>query len=73
MNVKENNEPLPSFTIMEKRILRLVADGLNDGEISEELFIAVQSVKIRRGDILKKSGYKNITALIDQCVQQGVI
>lgn len=65
--------PLPIFTTMERRILRLIADGLNNSEISEEIFIGVESIKIRRQIMLEKSGFKNITQLINECTLRGLI
>ncbi|WP_199118931.1 helix-turn-helix transcriptional regulator [Pedobacter sp. ASV28] len=71
--MEETIRPLPYFTTRERRILRLIADGLNNTEISEEIFIGIESVKIHRQDILKKSGCKSMLQLIQQCTLQGVI
>ncbi len=73
MNPEPAIRPLPHFFFRERRILRLIADGLNNSEISEEIFIGVKSVKIQRQIILKKSGCKNMAQLIKQCILEGVI
>lgn len=71
--MEETIRPLPYFSIRERRILRLIAEGLNNSEISEEIFIGVESVKVHLQDILKKSGCKSMVQLIQQCTLQGVI
>lgn len=73
MNPEAMIRPLPRFSTRERRILRLIADGLNNSEISEEIFIGVKSVKIHRQIILKKTDCKNITQLVNECIRQGVI
>jgi len=56
--MEETIRSLPSFTIRERRILRLIADGLNNIEISEEIFIGIDSVKAHRQNILENQDVK---------------
>lgn len=53
------------FTRREKEILRLLAVGKTSWEIADELHISKDTVDTHRRNILKKSGYKSITKLIN--------
>lgn len=51
------------FTKREIEILRLLCDGLDYGEIADELFITRNTVKTHVAHILQKTGYENKTRL----------
>ncbi|WP_200829533.1 LuxR C-terminal-related transcriptional regulator [Aequorivita lipolytica] len=54
-------------------ILKLIADGQNNNEIAETLFISSLTVKKHRNNILRKTDCKNTSQLIKKCVLQGLI
>jgi len=73
LNMSLEERPLPCFSKKEKQILKLIAEGFSSIEVSEKLLITVQTVKKHRQNILNKTDCKNITQLIKECTQQGVI
>jgi DNA-binding CsgD family transcriptional regulator len=55
----------PKLSIREIEILGLVMQGFTNNEIAEKLFIAYETVKSHRKNILDKTGAKNTAALIN--------
>lgn len=54
----------------DRRILRLISQGKFDKEISEELFLSVQTIRNRISDMLTQSGAKNRTHLAVLCTRE---
>jgi len=73
LNMSLEEQPLSCFSKREKEILKLIAEGFNNNKIAEKLFIAADTVKTHRRNILEKTDCKNITQLINQCTLQGLI
>jgi len=73
LNMSLEERSLPSFSKREKQILKLISKGLSSNEIAEKLFIASMTVKKHRQNILKKTDFKNIMQLINECTLQGLI
>nr|WP_232325418.1 LuxR C-terminal-related transcriptional regulator [Pedobacter panaciterrae] len=73
MAIEETVPPMACFSKREKQILKLIAEGFSNSEISEKLFIAVLTVKKHRQNILNKTDCKNIAQLINECTLLGVI
>jgi len=73
MTMENMARPLPYFSKREKQILKLIAEGFGNTEISEKLFIAKMTVKKHRQNILDKTDCKNIAQLINECTLQGLI
>nr|WP_084407134.1 LuxR C-terminal-related transcriptional regulator [Pedobacter panaciterrae] len=73
MSLGKSIDDLPAFSIREIEIIRLIAQGMNNNEIAEVLFIAVLTVKKHRMNILMKSNCKNTAELISKSVIQGLI
>jgi DNA-binding CsgD family transcriptional regulator len=63
----------PLFTKRESEIIRLMAEGLTSDEIASRLFIAVETVKTHRKNILGKSGCKNVGHLLTKCITEGLL
>lgn len=53
-----------TLTKREKQIIRLIADGNTNKTISEELFIALDTIKTHRKNIYKKLGISNTSQLV---------
>ena len=72
---KNNNKPNLSelLTNREIEIAGLLAKGLNAQEISERLCVSFNTVRTHRKNMLQKSGCNNATALVAQCINQGLI
>lgn len=63
----------PSFTKRELEVIKLLAKGLSTEAVSAELNISPQTVLTHRKNILRKSGLKNTSELIAECVRKGYI
>ena len=64
------NNPL---TRREIEIVRCLAEGDTDKEVSEKLFIAKDTVRTHRTNIRKKLDCKNTPQLIALCIRSGLI
>lgn len=62
-----------SLTKREREIAKLLAKGLNDTEIAEELKIAFLTVRTHRRNMLKKTKCKNSVELVSLCLMGGII
>ena len=64
---------LPSFTIREKEVLRLLAGGLSSKMIAEKLGIALNTVDNHRQRLLKKAKCPTSGALTAYVIRNGLI
>lgn len=62
-----------AFTHREFEIIQLIAFGLGSKEISEKLFISENTVNTHRRNILKKTKKTNLSDLILELKDQGII
>jgi len=67
----ENN--IPIITRREKEILGLIAEGLTNNEIAQQLFISNTTVETHRKNILAKFKARNIASLIKMAMQMRMI
>jgi DNA-binding NarL/FixJ family response regulator len=61
------------LTQREKEITRLIAQGLSNIEIGEQLFISHKTVETHRAHIMKKLGAKNSAGVIRYAFQHSLI
>lgn len=61
------------LTEKERRVLILVATGLQNPEIGAELWVAEQTVKFHLGNIYRKLGVKTRTAAVWRGLELGII
>jgi len=61
-------EPL---TLREREIIKLLADGKNNKEIAQDLFISFRTVEKHRANVMKKLKIKNVADLIKYALQRG--
>jgi DNA-binding CsgD family transcriptional regulator len=73
IDVFENTESISEFSKREIDIIKLIAEGLDNTEIADALFISVNTVKQHRKNILKKSNSKNTAQLIRKSTLQGLL
>jgi DNA-binding CsgD family transcriptional regulator len=64
---------VPLITRREKEVLGLIADGMTNNEIAQQLFISVATVDTHRKNLLAKFESKNIASLIKTAVQMQLI
>ncbi|MBI4744775.1 MAG: response regulator transcription factor [Actinobacteria bacterium] len=70
---KKNQDPLTAtLTDREQEVLKLVAEGLNNKEIAEKLFISESTVKNQVSSILSKLQLKNRNQATAFAVREGI-
>ncbi len=52
------------LSVREREILKLLAEGYNNKEISDMLVISIKTVETHRANIMRKNNFKNITELV---------
>lgn len=57
----------------EHEVLRLVAEGLTNQQIADQLFTSRRTVESHRQNILEKTGCKNTASLISYASRQGLL
>ena len=72
-NTLEKNSHLPVLTKREKEIVKLVAEGLTNPEISKRLFISVDTVDSHRKNLYTKLNVNNTASLIRYAIENGII
>lgn len=72
-NTLEKNSQLPVLTKREKEILKLIAEGLTNAEISRKLFISVDTVDSHRKNLYTKLNVKNTALMIRYAMENGLL
>lgn len=67
------NQENSLFSKRELEIIIHVSNGFTFTEIAELLFLAPETVKTHKKNILKKAGAKNMAHLITFCIREGII
>ncbi|HNW97758.1 MAG TPA: LuxR C-terminal-related transcriptional regulator [Bacteroidales bacterium] len=68
----KNQLLLRSITRREEDVLRLIANGFSNKEISTKLIISVNTVDSHRKNLLKKLNLKNVASLVCFAVENGL-
>jgi DNA-binding NarL/FixJ family response regulator len=68
-----NGFSTPVITRRESEILKLIADGLTNQEIADQLFISPSTVDTHRKNLLMKFNAKNTATLIKMVISKGII
>lgn len=72
-SLKDVHAQQPLISRREKEVLRLIAEGLTNTEISEKLFISIPTVNTHRKSLLEKFGVKNTATLIGKAIKSGLL
>ena len=64
---------MPNLTTRETEILGLILNEYTSKEIGEQLQISMRTVETHRKNILKKTGAKNLVALVKYGLQQNLV
>ncbi len=64
---------LAGLSHREQEILQLVAVGLTNQQIADQLFTSLRTVESHRQNLLVKTGAKNTPALVKYAIQQGLL
>jgi len=65
--------PGVSLTHREREILQLVASGLTNQEIADQLFTSKRTVESHRQNLLEKTGVRNTPALVKYAMEHGLL
>ena len=60
------------FTDREMEVLRLLAEGLTDREISERLFLSITTIRYHVSNMISKTGFSSRTELAVNAVRSGI-
>jgi DNA-binding CsgD family transcriptional regulator len=63
----------PAFSSRELEILKLIESGMSSKEIADKLFLSVHTVNTHRRNILDQCGKDNISNLIYELQEQGLL
>ena len=66
-------EILSSLTNRETEILKAIAEGLSNKEISENLFLSQRTVDTHRQNIMKKLNVRKVVGLIKFAIKSGLV
>ena len=77
--LQEPRSPVPGtssgvhLTHREREILQLVASGLTNQEIADQLFTSKRTVESHRQNLLEKTGVRNTPALVKYAMEHGLL
>lgn len=63
----------PLLTDREKRVLQLLAEGLQNKEIADRLSVSTKSVEKSRARLMSKLGYRSVAELTRYAVREGMV
>jgi two-component system response regulator NreC len=69
----EEQDSYSTLTAREKEVLKLIGEGYTGREISEMLFISVNTVERHRANIMDKLGMHNKSQLIKFALKKGLV
>lgn len=61
------------LSVREREILKLLAEGYSNKEISDMLMISIKTVETHRANIMRKNNFKNVTELVLYAVRNHLI
>jgi DNA-binding NarL/FixJ family response regulator len=70
---KKKKDDIIWLTVQEKKVLELIADGYADPQIAEKMFLARETIKGYRKDLLLKFSARNSVALVRSAIEQKLI
>jgi len=69
----EAHEDSPVLTRRENEILRMIANGLTNPEIAEQLFLSLSTVDTHRKSLMRKLNIKNTALLIRYAMENNIV
>ena len=68
----KNKLLLSTITTREKDVLKLIANGYSNKEISMQLYISLNTASSHRKNLLKKLNFNNVASLVSFAVENGL-
>jgi DNA-binding NarL/FixJ family response regulator len=69
----DDSDPLQTLTQRERMVVQLAAEGHNNPEIAEKLFISPRTAETHRTNLLRKLGLQTQTDLVRFAIRRGLI
>lgn len=69
----DDSDPLAALSTRERTVLQLAAEGYNNPEIAEKLFISPRTAETHRTNLLRKLGLQTQTDLVRFAIRRGLI
>jgi DNA-binding NarL/FixJ family response regulator len=69
----DNADPLNALTQRERMVLQLAAEGHNNTEIAEKLFISPRTAETHRANLMRKLAVQSQTDLVRFAIRKGLI
>jgi len=73
MPSKESKVYPPMITRRERSILHLIAEGYENQEIADELYISEKTVRGTQVNLMRKLNAPNVSYVIDHALEKGLI
>ncbi len=70
---KKTSNPFPELTRRELEVLQLFAQGYNNSEIADKLFLSVRTIESHKNHILQKTNMKNSVELIKFAIKNKIV
>jgi two-component system, NarL family, response regulator NreC len=70
---QQDENILPQLTRRELEVLQLFAEGYNNSEIADKLFLSVRTIESHKNHILQKTNMKNSVELIKFAIKNKII
>ncbi len=70
---QQNDNILPQLTKRELEVLQIFAEGFNNSEIADKLFLSVRTIESHKNHILQKTNMKNSVELIKFAIKNKII
>ena len=68
-----DSDPIAALTARERTVLQLAAEGCNNAEIAEKLFISPRTAETHRTNLLRKLALQTQTDLVRFAIRKGLI
>lgn len=72
-SLRETKKSMPLITRREKEVLQLIAAGLTNAAIAQQLFISIPTVNTHRKSLLEKFDAKNTAILIGKATKMDLL
>jgi DNA-binding CsgD family transcriptional regulator len=71
--MKKRGEQHVWLSARERQLLRLIVDGDTNQEIANKMFLAIDTIKTYRKNIILKLGAKNSMVLVKMAIEEQLI